>query len=94
MTSDKRLSPKKTTYDTSQMLIKGFFSWWENTKLHNSIFREHVNFGAGFVPLALCDALNFKHLTSIKQAQKQATSGSYFSVSMFEVLFSVTQEWW
>jgi hypothetical protein len=45
------------------------------------------------LPLGPCDALNFKHLTYIKQAEKGDTSGnySYFCVTMFEILFSVTK---
>jgi hypothetical protein len=48
ITNDSRLSPKMTAYATSQIKRRLLFSWWENTKLQNSFFREHVNFGAGF----------------------------------------------
>jgi hypothetical protein len=48
ITNDRRLSPKMTTYATIQTITRLLFSWWENTKLQSSIFREHVNFGAGF----------------------------------------------
>ena len=56
-------------------------------------------FGAGLeekvllLPLRQGDALNFKHLTNIKQAQKQAMSGNYFCVTVFGVLCLVTQKW-
>jgi len=85
-------------YAANQTLTRGFFPWRENTKLQSSLYREHVNSGAGFeekVPVIATkhfEALNCKHLTSIKQAQKQAMSGNYFCVTMFEVLFSVTQK--
>jgi len=46
------------------------------------------------IQLGPCESLKLKHLTNIKQAQKQVMSGNYFRVTMFGVLFSVTQKWW
>jgi len=44
------------------------------------------------LPLGPCEPLNFKHLTNIKQAKKQAMSGNYLRVTMFGVLFSVAKK--
>jgi hypothetical protein len=47
-TSARIPSPQTTVYATSQVITSLLFSWWEETRLQSSTFREHVNLAAGF----------------------------------------------
>jgi hypothetical protein len=67
-------SPQMTVYAIIQTITGVLCSWWEHTKLQISIFREHVNFVAGFkekiIVITTRPVSRFKYLNSIQISNK------------------------